>query len=371
MGGDAFPNTERLSEPEYKRVCAVITRTLENLQIKFAFPVEVSDKAEICRQRGKEKPFGDVDVIVALDDPEKRVGIVNSVRRSTGPQDEDTVLANGGTYNFLTKERYQVDIKFCKTENLHFLTACKSNNDFGALLGHLLSPLQLKWSEAGLVLKLLINVHGGAVKSDFVLSKECGNICKFLGIPSFTLDGKTRLSCSQIFEVLTRSRVFFPHQYDQKYHIRQRKKRRPVSDTFFNYLESSEDSVMARKRELYRDDAIEETLRKFRNRELGYDEYILVIGQYFNRKEEVRRACESMKCKTVQRRGKNEKFNFYILKSWFPDLDPKMVGRLIVKIKRKHSKGKHPRAAFDEWVQRTEISLLREEAFKCRQELFK
>jgi len=154
MGGDAFPNTERLSEAEYKRVCTAITRNLEYQKLKFAFPVEVSDKAEICRQRGKEKPYGDVDVIVANDDQEKRVGIVNSVRRSMGVRDEDVVLENDGTYSFLTKKRYQVDIKFCKTENLHFLTVLKSNNDFVALIGHLLSPLHMKLSKVGLVLKL-------------------------------------------------------------------------------------------------------------------------------------------------------------------------------------------------------------------------
>jgi len=188
----------------------------------------------------------------------------------------------------------------------------------------------------------------------------------FLGIPSFTLDGKTRLSCLQIFEVLGRSRVFFANAFDEKYNIRQRKKRRPVLDSFFDNLESSEDRVMTKKRELYRHDAIEETLRKFRNGELGYDDYILEIGQYFNRKEEVHRAYESMKCKTVEQKEQNEKFNYYILKSWFPDLDPKIVGKLMVKIKSKYSK-----RAFAEWVQRTDISLIREEAFTCSRLFFK
>ena len=44
MGGDAFPNTERLSEEEYERMCDLIAGFLRSRDIQFAIPVEVADK---------------------------------------------------------------------------------------------------------------------------------------------------------------------------------------------------------------------------------------------------------------------------------------------------------------------------------------
>ena len=111
-------------------------------------------KQKTHRARGKEKPYGDVDIIIGMEGSEDRVEVVNQVMKEVGC--ESKVLRNDSTYSFLTKERYQIDLAFCRLENLEFLLAFKSNNDFGALLGHLLTPLKLKWSEEGLSLRLEI-----------------------------------------------------------------------------------------------------------------------------------------------------------------------------------------------------------------------
>ena len=58
---------------------------------------------------------------------------------------------NDTTYSFLSRERYQIDLKFCHLSDLEFLAAFKGNNDFGALLGHLLTSLHLKWSDSGML----------------------------------------------------------------------------------------------------------------------------------------------------------------------------------------------------------------------------
>ena len=54
MGGDSFPDTERLSEEEYVRTCQVISKCLREQDLEICIPVEVKDKAEICRVRGRE-----------------------------------------------------------------------------------------------------------------------------------------------------------------------------------------------------------------------------------------------------------------------------------------------------------------------------
>ena len=127
-------------------------------------------KQKTHRARGKEKPYGDVDIIIGMEGSEDRVEVVNQVMKEVGC--ESKVLRNDSTYSFLTKERYQIDLAFCRLENLEFLLAFKSNNDFGALLGHLLTPLKLKWSEEGLSLRLEVEaVPGlGTKKKDFALT---------------------------------------------------------------------------------------------------------------------------------------------------------------------------------------------------------
>ena len=171
MGGDCFPNTRRLSEAEYGRVCGLVTRHLARLGAEARIPVEVSDKRQICEARGKTEPYGDVDVIVARRDDIPDMDIVLGVIEAVDGFSEE-IHHNDSTYSFLSSERYQIDIKFCDRRNLDFLAAFKGNNDFGALLGHLLTPLALKWSEAGLQLKLRReNISGvGAVKADLLLS---------------------------------------------------------------------------------------------------------------------------------------------------------------------------------------------------------
>ena len=173
MGGDAFPSTQRLSEEEYARKCKEVRLVLDTMGVRFGFPVEVADKAEVCKERGKDKPYGDVDVIVALYEKNKRFAIVELVKNALG-LDEGQILKNDTIYSFLSKERFQIDLMFCEAENLEFLLAFESNNDFGALLGHLLTPLKLKWSNMGLVLKLETEeVPGvGTCKDEVVLTND-------------------------------------------------------------------------------------------------------------------------------------------------------------------------------------------------------
>ena len=79
MGGNCFLNAQRLSEAEYIRICGLITSCLENHNFQFIIPVEVSDKEEICKVRGNEKPYGDVDIIVGRNVKVKDETIVNLV----------------------------------------------------------------------------------------------------------------------------------------------------------------------------------------------------------------------------------------------------------------------------------------------------
>ena len=55
----------------------------------------------------------------------------------------------------------------------------------------------------------------------------------------------------------------------------------------------------------------------------------------------------------------NDKFNYDIFQSWYPDLDRNLVGRLLGRVKSRHSgDGKE---GFDNWVNRTTLAEIREE----------
>ena len=228
-----------------------------------------------------------MDILIGMENSANRGEVVEQVMKEVGC--ESKVLKNDSTYSFLTRERYQVDLLFCRPENLEFLLAFKSNNDFGALLGHLLTPLKLKWSEEGLSLRLEVEaVSGlGTRKTEFALTRDLDQVCNFLGIPRYSFDGATSLSSQQVFDILTSARVFFCKDYNQKYKIRERRKKRPLSDAFFLLVEEKEESLEADKRKLYEGDKLEAMFIEFRTNALSFEDYAVRIGEEFGKGEEV------------------------------------------------------------------------------------
>jgi len=353
MGGNAFPDTERLSETEYQRIVSQVLEWLKKRNLDCSAPVEIADKAQLCRARGKERPYGDVDILIGMDVSDDRGEVVEHVMKEVGC--ESKVLKNNSTYSFLTRERYQVDLLFCPPENLEFLLAFKSNNDFGALLGHLLTPLKLKWSEEGLSLRLEVEAVAGlgTRKKDFALTRDLDQVSGFLGIPRYSFDGTTSLSSQQVFEILTSARVFFVKDYDQKYKIRERRKKRPLSDAFFTLVEEKEESLEAEKRKLYEGDKLETMFLEFRTKVLPFNDYAVRIGEEFGKGEEVSKTLLEMTnadegvINTV-----NAKFGFHTVQEWLPDLDQKQVGKVLQRLKCNHS-GEVGKTAWEAWVLET------------------
>ena len=189
-------------------------------------------------------------------------------------------------------------------------------------------------------------------------------MCDFLSLPRHSLDCETSLSCREIFEILTTCRAFFPHEYDEKYKIRERRKRRPVSDTFFSYLEADNvEQLYTRKRGKFKeDDEIENLFCSFRGDKMTYDDYILRIADLFQKRRELEDKLEAMEAK-LQPAQLDPKFNHVILASWFPGLGPNDLGKLFGKLKSRHS-GAGP-GGWAQWVEATELAVIREEAEDC------
>lgn len=366
MGGDSFPETRRLTEEEYKRICENITVVIHESEmngIRLGFPVEVKDKAELCLNTGKRDPYGDVDVIIGIDDESQKLETINSLIRSLGSADEQPLKNNWGEYSLLTKERYQVDVLFCPVLKFDFLLAFKGNNDFGALLGHLLTPFKLKWSCQGLILKLEVEsvANIGTLKSDFVLTDKPENVCDFLGIPQYCLDGKSRMSSQEIFNVLTTCKLYFNNNdYDQKYKIKERRKRRPVADAFFTALEKNDNcNVENINAQIFKDDEVYKVLTDYRNKTINYDEYVDQISDLFEKKEEVKSRIDNMRNKSNSDRNVNAKFNYYVLRKWYPQLDQVKAGKVFSRLKS--SKSGTGSKEFQNWIEDNSTEEIRRE----------
>ena len=103
-------------------ICEKIGQVLENRQISFGFPMEVADKAQLCREIRKDKPYGDVDVIVAVEEEVEKNAVVGIVKRALG-NEEGKVIHNDNIHMFLSKETFQINLMFCKLESLQYLLA--------------------------------------------------------------------------------------------------------------------------------------------------------------------------------------------------------------------------------------------------------
>ena len=368
MGGDAFPDTLRLSEVEYQRICRQIKTVFDcNINLdknRIGFPVEVKDKETLCQEMGKGNPYGDVDVVVGMESDVEKLKLIDLLKKSLGAT-EETYTKKFKECSLLTKERYQVDILFCSFKNFEFLLAFKGNNDFGALLGHLLTPFYLKWSDQGLMLKLKLEgvSNVGTVRTDFLLTNKVSKVCDFLSIPTSCLDGKTRMTTKEIFNVLTSCRIFFNNNnYDQKYKIKERRKRRPVADTFFNLLEAEDEkkensTLEARNDKRFQDDEIHKMLVNFRNQTIEYSEFIERVSDLFGRKNELIEKWKYIQEKSQASSESEKKFNFYILKEWYPNVDQVKIGKIFAKLKS--SKSGNGILNYQNWVEQTDISKIR------------
>ena len=363
MGGDAFPDTCRLTEDEYQRICENIRTVIDETGVRgihIGFPVEVKDKAELCQNMGKGAPYGDVDVIIGADNEAEKLELIKALNTTLGIPGEHPIK-NDKEYSFLTKERYQVDVKFCPTQRFDFLLAFQGNNDFGALLGHLLTHFNLKWSDEGLILRLKMeNVSKiGTVKEGFVLTDNIRKVCDFVGIPHFCLDGSTRMASQDIFNILTTCKLYFNNNsYGQKYKIRERRKRRPVVNAFFDALEKNEDCDTENKNdEKFQDDPVYTLLKHYRDKIVSYDEYIEQISDCFGKKEEVKSRYTLMRDQSNTVSEADAKFNYYVLRNWYPQLDQVKAGKVLGRLKNSMSgAGSND---FQKWIIETDIEEIR------------
>jgi len=141
---------------------------------------------------------------------------------------------------------------------------------------------------------------------------------------------------------------------------RERRKRRPVSDTFFAYLEDANiEQLKKEKIKLFEEDKIEIMFRRYRDTEMESSDYRQQVATHFSLQEELQSKLREMRIK-IQDSSVHPKFNYRTLVDWFPDLKPNVIGKMLGKIKSSHSgTGKE---SFSQWIESTEIEDIRREA---------
>ena len=111
---------------------------------------------------------------------------------------------------------------------------------------------------------------------------------------------------------------------------------------------------------------VENIFRKFRHRNLEYSDYILQIADMFGLQDDLKRKLEEMKTK-LRDSSVHPKFNYRTLADWYPDLQPNNVGKLLGKMKSKHSG--NGRESFNDWIESTSLQEIRNEAETLRLEI--
>ena len=92
---------------------------------------------------------------------------------------------------------------------------------------------------------------------------------------------------------------------------------------------------------------------------INYDEYLGQISDLFGKKDEVKSRIDSMRNKSNSARNADAKFNYYILRNWYPQLDPVKAGKLFARLKS--SKSGSGSKKFTNWIEDTSTEAIRRE----------
>ena len=114
---------------------------------------------------------------------------------------------------------------------------------------------------------------------------------------------------------------------------------------------------------MFEEDKVENIFRMYRQKNLDYSDYILEIAELFDLQDDLKRKLTEMKTKLTDS-AVHPKFNYRTLVTWYPDLQPNTLGKLLGKIKSKHSG--NGRESFNEWIESTSLQEIKNEAETIR-----
>lgn len=223
MGGNAFPEAQRLTKTEYESACRYVEAAAVMHDIKAVVPLSY---------RAKDS-FGDVDVLVSRASSGRLQVLLDDLRplnTTKNPSGDNLLLESH------TGKLYQLDLILTEDETFGFATWYFAYNDLGNLIGRIAHRQGLKFGHDGL---WYIYRDGTQVLDEIQLTDSFTRALDYLGFNADVYFGNGFETLESMFEWVVDSKFFeasaFPLEH-RNHKARVRDAKRKNYNLFLQYL---------------------------------------------------------------------------------------------------------------------------------------
>ena len=216
MGGHAFEDTRRLTPEQYAATMETAIQAIRQFREDI---VVVAPPALV------KESHGDLDISIASQSHFGNTGtaeeIVEAVAGAVQDKtDEKSMVVRGSStmFHVLTRERFQIDLKFVDPQRFSMTVAVASHGRLTHLLNMMLRTQALSIRESGLHIEVISPEQARKTKKektnkkrpddDSVLTNDPAEIARFLGFPEAVFDGTTRFSPNAIVDMVMECKYF-------------------------------------------------------------------------------------------------------------------------------------------------------------------
>jgi len=310
MGGDAFPNTRRMSRAELMAVFAKVKESLQGRDdVRIGMPLELKDK----------KDFGDVDLHYTIlnHSSEEIMKIREELCEIVCKALE--VIDRRGLEVFLTKDRLQVDFEYVSPDSFDFSLMVRSHGDFSWLLGRSLQKVGLKIKEEGLYVRK--DSSEPPLHREIFLTSNRGKTAELLRIDESFVDNITEKTSEEVFQAIYESKVFRKNHFaayekEDNTQSRRRNSKRPMIGKFGEWLEDKQETEYFHAPEF-----LKEALKFFEKE--GEFEAVVAESKQIEHTKELKKKCSAI-------------INGKRVLSRAPDLAGPIIGAVLAKLRMDH-----------------------------------
>jgi hypothetical protein len=235
MGGNAIKKlgimSTRVNREIYEQIKSDIERYLQSNDtvVQHATFKTFSEKSD----------FGDIDILIQLENPEKRVKFEDAFNGICN-DDELYSVKNGPVTSFAYKmsdgQYFQIDLNYVSTEReFEIANMYHGNGDLGNLIGRIAHNMGLKFGHDGL---WYIHRNETYVVGEILLSENIDNILLFLGYDPMRFHAGFTTN-EAVWEYATSSPFYHPAFYaleNRAYSSKVRDRKRPSYTGFLDYI---------------------------------------------------------------------------------------------------------------------------------------
>ena len=180
MGGNIFPNSQRLNNYEFNANFWLLENDIvkaEEAAGNYCMSIYSCTKSYL-----EKDSHGDIDVICTFFEQEE--DIVNFLVNHVDGVSRDAIQYGKGNISFLYHGKYQVDLIHCESPS--FAHQYYSYNDFGALLGVLCRNLGYKLRNDGVYYEVYSPVNLTQKLGEILVTYNWEDVLDLVGLPTST-----------------------------------------------------------------------------------------------------------------------------------------------------------------------------------------